>query len=138
LADEQTIEQSKNLTDFELQRRDRMAESPGAMKSIPESLADELTQQKLAKARTQTRTRLAKRQDVSEETIRRQINRVDLYLSTMRHYALRRGGDIRLEVNFPGQPAVVLVGLNGKEAGKRTKKVSGKGAKSKAKTGHLA
>jgi DeoR/GlpR family transcriptional regulator of sugar metabolism len=115
-----------------------MTETPGALQSIPESLADEVTRQKLAKARKQTRTRLAKKLDVSEETIRRSMKRVDLYFSTMREYLQRRGGNIWLEVRFPEQASVVLAGLSGNEAGKKAKKATGKGVKSKAKTGHLA
>jgi hypothetical protein len=115
-----------------------MSEAPGALQSIPESLADELTRQKLAKARKQTRTHLAKKLNVTKETIRRSMNRVDLYFSTMREYLRRRGGDIRLEARFPGQAPVVLPGLSGNEVGKKAKKPSGSGVKSRAKTGRLA
>jgi len=102
-----------------------MTEIPGVMRSIPESLADELTRQKLVKVRKQTRTRLAKKHDVSEETIRRSMKRVDLYFSTMREYLQRRGGNIWLEVRFPEQAIVVLAALSGNEVDKKSRKKQG-------------
>jgi hypothetical protein len=106
--------------------------------SIPESFADELTRQKLAKARRRTRAFLARKLKVSPETIRRYERRADLYLSTLRQYLRRRGGDLRLEVEFPNQAPVILAGLRGDEDGKRAKKRAGKAPNAKAQTKRAA
>jgi hypothetical protein len=103
--------------------------------SIPESLADVSVQQKLAKARQRTRVSLAKKLKVSEETVRRTQRRIDLYLSTLGDYMERRGGSFRLEALFPGQPPVFLSGLGGDGSGKKAKKKTAAGAKSKPKSG---
>ena len=115
-----------------------MTEDQRDQQNIPESLADEPTRQKLAKARKQTRAKLARKLKVSKETVRRIEKRADLYLSTVREYAERKGGSLRLRVEFPDQPPVILAGLGGDEGRKTAKKKAGNGAKSKAKTGRAA
>jgi len=80
---------------------------------IHESLAELPIQQKLTRARNRTRASLARKLNVTIETIRRSERRSDLYLSTLSEIAERRGGSIRLEVAFPGQPTIVLSGLSG-------------------------
>jgi hypothetical protein len=58
-----------------------MTEDQRDEQTIPESLADELTRQKLAKARKRTRAGLVWKLKVSMETVRRSEKHVDLYLS---------------------------------------------------------
>jgi hypothetical protein len=115
-----------------------MEESQENQQRIPESLADEPTRQKLAIARKRTHVRFARKLKVNEETARRHEKRADLYLSTLREYIERKGGNLWLRVQFPDQPPVILAGL-GTDAGKKqpTKK-AGNGAKSKPKTRRAA
>jgi hypothetical protein len=89
--------QEEILCGFALEGKKEMTEDQKDQKSIPESLADEPTRQKLAKARKQTRASLARKLKVSRETIRRSEKRADLYLSTMREYAERKGGALYLK-----------------------------------------
>jgi hypothetical protein len=105
---------------------------------IPESLADEATRQKLAKARKQTRSSFAKKLKLSKERVRHVEKRAELYLSTMRYFAERKGGSVSLFVTFPDQPPVILSGLGVDIGGKRDKKEAVKGAKTKGKTRRAA
>jgi hypothetical protein len=114
----------------------------GNQERIPESLADEPTRRKLAKARKRTRSSLSRKLKVTPETVRRTVKRSDLYFSTLRNYVKRRGGNLWLEVSFPDRPPVFLAGL-GENAGedegeKKAKKKAGAPAKSKARTRRAA
>jgi hypothetical protein len=53
----------------------------------------------------------------------------------LRDYMERRGGSLRLEALFPDQPTVFLAGLDGDGGGKKAKKKTAAGAKSKPKSG---
>jgi hypothetical protein len=110
-----------------------MTEDKRDERNIPESLADEPTRQKLAKARKRTRASLVRKLKVSMETVRRLEKRTDLYLSILRHYVERKGGNFCLKVAFPGQPEVILAGLGGDDRRKKAKKKAGGGAKTKPK-----
>jgi hypothetical protein len=115
-----------------------MIEEGRAQLRIPELLADEPTRQELTKARMRTRASLARRLRVTIETIRRSVRRSDLYLSTLRGYAERGGGSLRLEVTFPDRPPVILAGLGEPQRQKPAKKRAGIPAKSKTKTRRAA
>lgn len=107
-------------------------------RSIPEALADETTQRMMAKARKRTRASLAKKFRVTKETVRRWEKRADLYLTTLRKYAQRKGGNLWLEVTMPDRPPVILSGLGEDQGEKRAKKRAGNGVKSKPKTRRAA
>jgi hypothetical protein len=113
-------------------RRDRQ--------NIPESLADEQTQQKLAQARMRTRASLARKLKVSKEAVSRIEKRADLYLSTLRSYVEGVGGELTLMVKFPDRPPVILAGLgeNAREGKKQAKKRAKTTPKSKAGTRRAA
>jgi len=114
----------------------------GAQKCIPESLADEPTRKKLAKARQRTQRSLARKLKVTEETVRRYQKRVDLYLSILRGYMKRRGGDFWIQVEFPDQAPVILSGLvedsGPNESKTKAKKKTSAPAKTKPKTRRAA
>jgi hypothetical protein len=134
--------QEEILCGFALEGKKAMTEDQKDQKSIPESLADEPTRQKLAKAGKQIRANLARKLKVSRETIRRSEKRADLYLSTMREYAERKGGALYLKVEFPGRPPVILAGMGGNSTEdkleKKAKKKAGTSAKSKPQTRRAA
>jgi hypothetical protein len=106
--------------------------------NVPESLADEHTQQELAKARRQTRAKLVRMLKVSKETVRRIEKRSDLYISTLRGYVEGAGGKLTMVAEFPDKPPVILAALGTDDRSKKTKKKAGNNAKSKAKTSPAA
>jgi len=110
-----------------------MTEDQRDQQGIPESLADEPTRQKLAKARKRTCASLARKLKVTKETVRHSGKRSDLYLSILRQYVERKGGTLRLKVTFPGQPPVILAEL-GENAGRdKGETKAKKSAKKKAR-----
>jgi hypothetical protein len=117
-----------------------MTEEQKDQQGVPESLADESTREKLAKARKQTRASLARKLKVSKETVRRSERRADLYLSILREYVERKGGNLWLKVKFPDRPPVILAGLgeNAYEGKKEAKKRARTAPKSKAGTRRAA
>jgi hypothetical protein len=115
-----------------------MTEDQRDEQNIPESLADEPTRRKLAKARERTRANLVRKLKVSMETVRRSEKRADLCLSILRQYVERKGGRLCLKVEFPGQPPVVLAALGLGGGSKGAEKTPESGAKSKAKRGGAA
>ncbi|HWG22366.1 MAG TPA: hypothetical protein VG225_17715 [Terracidiphilus sp.] len=112
-----------------------LSSRPKAYPSEPilESLADESTKQKLAKARAQARAKLARKLRVSMGTVRHSEKRIDLYLSIARENLERRGGSLWLQVEFPNELPVRLTGLGG-ENRKTPKKKAAATAKSKPKS----
>jgi len=110
-----------------------MTEDQRDQQGIPESLADEQTRQKLARARKRTRASLSRKLKVSKETIRRAEKRTDLYLTILRQYVERKGGTLRLKVTFPGQPPVILAELGEKAGRDKGETKAKKSAKKKAR-----
>jgi hypothetical protein len=110
-----------------------MTEEQKDQQGVPESLADESTREKLAKARKRTRASLARKLKVSKETVRRSERRADLYLSILREYVERKGGNLWLKVKFPDRPPVILARLGENTDEKRTKNRRKTTAKSKPK-----
>jgi DNA-binding XRE family transcriptional regulator len=97
-------------------------------------IAEELTLRELRRLRKLTQARLSKKLKIGQEGISRIENRTDLYISTLRGYVEGVGGKLKLVVELPDRPPVILTGL-GEVAGKKTgKKKAGNSAKSKAKT----
>ena len=119
-----------------------MTEDLRDRKSIPESLADEPTRRKLAKARMRTRASLSRKLKVSLETVRRSEKRIDLYLSILRGLVEGEGGNLCLKAEFPDMPPVILAGLgenaDENKGHKRAKKKSKPPAKSKARARRAA
>ena len=70
-----------------------------------------LTLQELRKARVLTQERLAGILNVRQENISRLEKRSDLMLSTLKSYVSAMGGELKLVVEFPGKPPIVLKGF---------------------------
>jgi transcriptional regulator with XRE-family HTH domain len=85
-----------------------------------------------------TQTRLSKKLKIGQEGVSRIEKRSDLYISTLRSYVEGVGGKLKLVVELPDRPPVILSGLGEDRSEKRTKKKAGNGIKSKAKTGRAA
>ena len=92
----------------------------------------------MRRLRKLTQARLSKKLKIGQEGVSRIEKRTDLYISTLRNYVEGVGGKLKLVVELPGRPPVILSGL-GEDQGKKTsKKRAGNRAKSKPKTRRAA
>ena len=98
-----------------------------------ELIAEELTLREVRRARKLTQAKLSKKLKIGQEGVSRIEKRSDLYISTLRSYVEGVGGKLKLVVELPDQPPVVLAGLGEDDGGKRTRKKPGIGSKSKGK-----
>jgi len=76
-----------------------------------ELYAEELSLRDLRKAREPTQEGMAELLHMRQESISRLEKRSDLLLSTLRNYVRAMGGELKLIVQFPDRPAVLLEGL---------------------------
>jgi len=76
-----------------------------------ELYAEELSLRDLRKARELTQEGMAELLHMRQESISRLEKRSDLLLSTLRNYVRAMGGELKLIVQFPDRPAVLLEGL---------------------------
>jgi len=107
-------------------------------KRTAELIAEELTLREMRRARKLTQARLSKKLKIGQEGVSRIEKRTDLYISTLRSYVEGVGGKLKLVVELPGGPVVILTGLGEDRSQSKTKKKAGNGAKSKPKTGRAA
>jgi hypothetical protein len=77
-------------------------------------------------------------QDRTRRVFRALRKRTDLYISTLRSYVEGVGGKLKLVVELPDRPPVILSGLGEVQGEKRAKKKARNAAKSKAKTRRAA
>lgn len=99
-----------------------------------ELIAEELTLREMRRARKLTQARLSKKLKIGQEGVSRIEKRTDLYLSTLRNYVEGVGGRLKLVVELPGRAPVLLSGLGGDAAEKKSEKKSKKKARSSAKS----
>ena len=78
-------------------------------------VAEELSLQKLRKARKLTQKKMAQTLGIGQEGVSRLESRSDLLLSTLKNYVEAMGGELKLIAEFPGQPPVILAGLTNME-----------------------
>jgi DNA-binding XRE family transcriptional regulator len=98
-----------------------------------ELIAEEMNLREVRRLRKLTQARLSKKLKIGQEGVSRIEKRTDLYISTLRSYVEGVGGKLKLVVELPDRPPVILSGL-GEDQGKiRAKKRAGNGTKSKAK-----
>jgi DNA-binding XRE family transcriptional regulator len=103
-----------------------------------ELIAEELTLREIRRARMLTQARLSKKLKIGQEGVSRIEKRSDLYISTLRSYVEGVGGKLKLVVELPDRPPIILSGLGEDQGKMRTKKRAGNGAKSKARTRRAA
>jgi DNA-binding XRE family transcriptional regulator len=97
-----------------------------------ELIAEELTLREIRRARKLTQARLSKKLKIGQEGVSRIEKRTDLYISTLRSYVEGVGGKLKLVVELPNQPPVILTGLGEDAGGKTAKKKSGNISRSKS------
>jgi hypothetical protein len=100
--------------------------------------AEELNLREVRRLRKLTQARLSKKLKIGQEGVSRIEKRTDLYISTLRSYVEGVGGKLKLVVELPDRPPILLSGLGEDQGEKRTKKKAGAGAKSKPKTRRAA
>jgi DNA-binding XRE family transcriptional regulator len=103
-----------------------------------ELIAEEMNLREVRRLRKLTQSRLSKKLKIGQEGVSRIEKRTDLYISTLRSYVEGVGGKLKLVVELPDRPPVILSGLGEVQTEKRAKKKAGNGAKSKAKTRRAA
>jgi DNA-binding XRE family transcriptional regulator len=103
-----------------------------------ELIAEELNLREVRRLRKLTQARLSKKLKIGQEGVSRIEKRSDLYISTLRSYVEGVGGKLKLVVELPDRAPVLLTGLGEVDLGKKAKKRSGGGTKSKIKSGRAA
>lgn len=83
--------------------------------------AEVLTLRALRKAREMTQVQLAEALNVRQATVAKYERQTDLLLSTLTGYVAALGGTLRLTVEFPGRPPIVLDGVREMERGREGK-----------------
>jgi Helix-turn-helix domain len=101
-------------------------------------IAEEMNLRDVRRLRKLTQARLSKKLKIGQEGVSRIEKRSDLYISTLRGYVEGIGGKLKLVVELPDRPPVILAGLGEDDSGKKAKKKIGNGTKSKAKTRRAA
>jgi len=99
-----------------------------------ELIAEELNLREMRRLRKLTQARLSKKLKIGQEGVSRIEKRTDLYISTLRSYVEGVGGRLKLLVELPDQPPLILTGLGEDRGEKKTKKKTGRESKSKAQT----
>jgi transcriptional regulator with XRE-family HTH domain len=103
-----------------------------------ELIAEELNLREVRRLRKLTQARLSKKLKIGQEGISRIEKRSDLYISTLRNYVEGVGGKLKLVVELPDRPPVLLSGLGEDRGAGKAKKAARSGPKSKSKTGRAA
>jgi hypothetical protein len=137
-VDKQSKGNCESLADAGLSGRAIVTDDQSDLQYIPESMADEVTQQMLARARKQTVAALARKLKVSREKVRSSQKRTDLYISTFRGCVEGVGGKLSMIVEYPDRALVILSGLGLGDSAKSPQKKAKNHAKSKAKSARTA
>ena len=103
-----------------------------------ELIAEELNLREVRRLRKLTQARLSKKLKIGQEGVSRIEKRSDLYISTLRAYVEGLGGKLKLVVELPDRPPVILAGFGESRGRMKTKMTSRDSVKSKTKTGRAA
>lgn len=103
-----------------------------------QEVRDELNLREVRRLRKLTKAKLSRKLKIGQEGVSRIEKRSDLYISTLRSYVEGVGGKLKLVVELPDRPPVILSGLGEVQGEKRAKKRAGNGVKSKPKTRRAA
>lgn len=96
----------EKLEQLPLERRNKIE------KRTDELIAEEMSLRDLRQARRLTQERMAKSLKIGQEGVSRIEKRTDLLLSTLRDYVTAMGGELRLVVEFPDRPPILLSGIS--------------------------
>lgn len=127
-----TVDLERILQSLPEERRQRIEQRAA------ELIAEELTLREMRRARKLTQARLSKKLKIGQEGVSRIEKRSDLYLSTLRSYVEGLGGKLKLVVELPDRPPVVLAGLGEDDGARKPKMKSAHGSKSAAKSRRAA
>lgn len=119
------------LNEMSPERRARIDELANEMR-------EELNLREVRRLRKLTQARLSKKLKIGQEGVSRIEKRSDLYISTLRSYVEGVGGKLKLVVELPDRPPVILAGLGEGAAAKKTKKKAKKASGAKTKTHRAA
>ena len=97
-------------------------ESRAADPALAAEMREEMNLREVRRLRKLTQARLSKKLKIGQEGVSRIEKRTDLYISTLRSYVEGVGGKLKLIVEFPDRPPVILAGLGEDEREKKTKK----------------
>lgn len=103
-----------------------------------ELIAEELNLREVRRLRKLTQARLSKKLKIGQEGVSRIEKRSDLYISTLRGYIEGLGGKLKLVVELPDRPPVILAGFGESSSRKKTRKSPRSNAKLKSKTRRAA
>jgi len=103
-----------------------------------ELIAEELNLREMRRLRKLTQARLSKKLKIGQEGVSRIEKRSDLYISTLRGYVEGLGGKLKLVVELPDRPPVILAGFGETGGKKKTRKTATGSAKLKTKNGRAA
>jgi len=100
--------------------KEKLASLPAERRARIEAEADRLhaeylTLKELRKAKAVTQEQLARTLGVRQATVAKYERQSDLLLSPLRNYIRALGGNLKLTVEFPGKPPVMLEGLGDTE-----------------------
>lgn len=90
-----------------------------------ELIAEELNLREVRRLRKLTQARLSKKLKIGQEGVSRIEKRSDLYISTLRGYVEGLGGKLKLVVELPDRPPVILAGFGETGGKKKTRKTAG-------------
>jgi DNA-binding XRE family transcriptional regulator len=96
--------------------------------------AEELNLREVRRLRKLTQARLSKKLKIGQEGVSRIEKRSDLYISTLRGYVEGLGGKLKLVVELPDRPPVILAGFGETSSRKKTRKNTRSSSKLKTKT----
>lgn len=93
------------LNNLSPERRQEIAERTAVLR------AEYLTLKDLRKAQNLTQKRVAELLNIRQDSVSRLEKRADLLTSTLQSYVKAMGGELKLVVEFPNRPPVILKGL---------------------------
>jgi len=106
-----------------------------------ELIAEELNLREVRRLRKLTQARLSKKLKIGQEGVSRIEKRSDLYISTLRGYVEGLGGKLKLVVELPDRPPVLLTGFGERSDStgrKKSKETTRNSAKLKTKSRRAA
>jgi transcriptional regulator with XRE-family HTH domain len=113
-------------------------ESRARIRLLAAEMRAELNLREVRRLRKLTQAKLSKKLKIGQEGVSRIEKRSDLYISTLRSYVEGVGGKLKLVVELPNRPDVLLTGLGEDRSEKRPRKKAGDAAKPKPKTRRAA
>ena len=103
-----------------------------------ELIAEEMTLREVRRLRRITQANLSMKLKIGQEGVSRIERRSDMNLSTLRSYVEGVGGKLRIMVELPDQPPLILSGLGSNNGTKKAKTKPGNRSRSKAKSAPAA